>query len=182
MTRLTTIVASAALLAICWPVWAQKGELGFEGKTGRMSQGQRGERYGGQQRDRDSMAQRRLENMAEYLELSEEQSLQWQVTIDEQRQAHLAARDRVNNWREEFRQLAKADKPDLMRLGEVALAIHREVDDQGSSRDQLKTQLTKILTPEQVEKFDGLMAARQFEQQGNRGGRRRGPGQAPGDG
>ena len=147
-----------------------------------MSQGQFGDRYGGQQRDRDSMAQQRLEKVAEYLELSEDQSLQWQVTIDEHRQARQTARDRVNDWREEFRQLAKAEEPDLTRLGEVALAIHREVDDQGSSRDQLKAELTKILTPEQADKFDALMAAREVGQQGTRGRRRRGPGQAPGDG
>ena len=182
MTRLTTIVASAALLAISWPVGAQTGELGFEGKKERSYPGQFGERYGGPQRDRDSMVQRRLEKAAEFLELNEEQSLQWQVTIDEQRHARQALRDRVNNWREEFRQVAKAEEPDLMRLGEIALAIHREVEDLGSSRDQLKTQLTKILTPEQADKFDALMAAREVGQQGTRGRRRRSPAQAPGDG
>ena len=179
MKRLTTLVALITLLAISGPVAAQNNELGFEARKERFGPGQYGERPGGSQRDRESMVQRRFEQMAEYLELTDEQTLQWKATLDDHLLGRQNTREQVDAWRQEFRQLAKAEQPDLRRLGEIALAIHREVELQSSSRDQLLIDLKKILTDEQVEKLDERLASRRAEKSGNRGQRRRGPGRSP---
>lgn len=112
----------------------------------------------------------RLVRMIEYLELSESQTIEWQAIVDRHTET---APDRgemfksVGAWREEFRVLAADDNPDLERLGQLALDIHRAHESIRGSREQFHTELQTVLTPEQADKLEALEAARDFS--GRRG-------------
>ena len=166
MRKITLLVAAVLVLVALGPLTAQ--QQGF-GKN-RDARGPGGERPGAG----------RLESVAQELDLSDEQSAKWQATIDEHFQSREATRKQMGELREEFNRLAETENPDLERLGEIALTLHREVRNTRPDRQQLITDLKAILTPEQVEQFDSLVASRQFAGPRERPMRRERPGQDPG--
>lgn len=107
----------------------------------------------------------RMERMVEYLELSESQTLEWQAILDAHRTAapdRQQTEEMVEAWQEEFRTLADQAEPDLERLGQLALDIHRSRESRSLSRERLFTELRSVLTPEQSDKLDALQAAREL--------------------
>jgi len=148
MRKITLLAAAALILVALRPVTAQS--QGFA--RPRDGRGPGGERTGAA----------RLEALAEELDLSEEQAAKWQATIDEHFQSREATHKQIADLREEFNRLAETENPDLERLGEIALILHREVRDTRPLRQQLVTELKEILTPEQMELFDTLVASRQY--------------------
>lgn len=119
----------------------------------------------------------RLERMTEYLELSDAQATEWQAIGEQHTEARVAHRERVGALREQFRQLAEHDNPDLEQVGQIALDLHREMETARSSRGELIQELEQILTPEQAERLAALRAAREMSgerrHRGPRGGKNR---------
>ncbi|MGB3565185.1 MAG: Spy/CpxP family protein refolding chaperone [Thermoanaerobaculia bacterium] len=148
MRKITLLAAAALMLVALRPLTAQ--QQGF-GRT-RDGRGPDGERPGAA----------RLETLAKELDLSEEQSAKWQATIDGHFQSREAKHKQMADLRKEFNELAETEEPNLERLGEIALILHREVRDTRPDRQKLVNELKVILTPEQVERFDSLVASRQF--------------------
>lgn len=113
----------------------------------------------------------RLERMTEYLELSEAQVTEWQAIAGQHKETMQSRWEHIGDLRNEFRQLADQDDPNLEQLGQLALDLHREMETARASRGALADELQAILTPEQTEKFEALKAAGEIA-----GGRRhRGP-------
>jgi Spy/CpxP family protein refolding chaperone len=104
---------------------------------------------------------RRLEAAAEYLELTDGQQLEWEDTLDAHRQTVSQEWQDLAVLREQFRNLAETNDPDLAELGSLALTMHRRAEEMRGSRSDLNDQLASILTPDQSEKFEALKAARE---------------------
>lgn len=165
MRKITLLAAAALILVSLPPVTAQS--QGFA--RPRDGRGPGGERTGAA----------RLETLAEELDLSEEQAAKWQQTIDEHFQSREAAHKQIADLREEFNRLAETENPDLERLGEIALILHREVQDTRPQRQQLVSELKAILTPEQLELFDSMVASHRSSRPGERPMRRERPTREP---
>jgi Spy/CpxP family protein refolding chaperone len=165
MRKITLLVAIGLILATLQPLTAQQ-------------QG-----YGGPRDGRGPDAERsavpRLEAVAEELDLSAEQSAKWKTTIDEHFRTRETTRKQMEDLRTEFNRLAETENPDLERLGEIALTLHREARDNRPDRQRLVTELKGILTPEQQERFDSLVASRQFARPRERPVRRDQPTREP---
>jgi Spy/CpxP family protein refolding chaperone len=147
MRKITLLVAAGLILVTLQPLTAQQ-------------QGYGRPRDGRGPGDRSAVP--RLEALAEELDLSEEQSAKWTATIDEHFKTREATRKQMEDLRTEFNRLAETENPDLERLGEIALTLHREARDNRPERQRLVAELKGILTPEQQEHFDSLVASRQF--------------------
>jgi len=111
----------------------------------------------------------RLDRMAEYLELSDAQTVEWETITEQHTQAIRERWERVGTLRDEFEALADSQDPNLEQLGQVALDLHREMKTARASRGELHTDLEETLTPEQAERFAALREAREFA--GGRGHR-----------
>lgn len=119
----------------------------------------------------------RLNRMVEYLDLSESQAAQWHAIAEEHISGLRTRQDRMESLKAEFRSLADQENPNLEQLGQIALDLHREMETARSSRGELHEELGQILTPEQTERFEALIAAREFSGPRGQRGRdgRRGP-------
>ena len=153
---LMTILAIAGATAA--GAWAQPPDFAVFPGDEQARQGRQGRWQGD-----------RLEKMTEYLELSDAQATEWQAIGEQHTEAMVAHRERVGALREQFRQLAEHDDPDLEQVGQIALDLHREMETASSSRGELIQELEQILTPEQAERLTALRAAR--EMSGDRGHR-----------
>ena len=165
MRKITLLVAAGLLLVAIRPLIAQAQDFARP-RDGRGPDAQRG-------------GAARLEVLAEELGLSEEQSAKWQATIDQHIQSREAIRKQMAELRQEFNRLAATENPDLERLGEIALTLHREARVTQPDRQLLLTELKAILTPEQLEQFDSLPASRQLGRSGERPMRRQRPTREP---
>jgi Spy/CpxP family protein refolding chaperone len=166
MRKIFLILAAVIMAAPICPLTAQQQGFGRGPGDGRGPGVERG-------------GAPRLETIAKDLDLTEEQAAKWQATIDNHFQSIEATRKQMADLREEFNRLADTEKPDLERLGEIALTLHREVRDSNPQRQQLITELKGMLTPEQVERFDTLVASRQFSRPQERPVRRERPAGEP---
>ena len=113
-----------------------------------------------------------LSRVADYLDLSEAQATEWEAITAEHRQIARERRERIAQLRNEFRSLADQDNPDLGQIGRVALDLHREMESARASRGEVFEELKEILTPEQTDRFEALMAAREFSRDRGHRGRR----------
>ena len=148
MRRITLLAAAALILVALQPATAQQQGYGRP-RDGRGPGG-------------DRSAVPRLEAGAEELDLSAEQSAKWKATIEEHFKTRETTRKQMEELRAEFNRLAETENPDLERLGEIALNLHRGMRDSRPDRQRLVTELKGILTPEQQDRFDTLLASRQY--------------------
>lgn len=113
---------------------------------------------------------RRLEVAAEYLELTDGQLSEWEGILDSHRGTMRAEWQDLAELRQQFRDLAETENPDLATLGSLALTMHRRSEAMHRGRSDLDEQLAAILTPDQAEKFEALKTAREtVRPRGNRG-------------
>lgn len=165
MRKITLLVAAGLVLLALQPSTAQQQGYGRP-RDGRGPGG-------------DRSAVPRLEAVAEELDLSAEQSAKWKATIEEHFESREATRKKMEELRVEFNRLAETENPDLERLGEIALTLHRGMRYSRPDRQHLITELKGILTEEQQERFDSLLASRQFGRPRERPIRRDQPGREP---
>jgi Spy/CpxP family protein refolding chaperone len=109
---------------------------------------------------REEMAERHFDRLAEFLELSDTQREQIEALHQEilgEVPARFAA------LRENFarvHEMAGAEAPDPMAIGELVIAMHREHESIEADRDRFHEEAAKLLTPEQAERFEAWQAAR----------------------
>jgi len=122
----------------------------------------------------------RFEMLAKRLDLSEEQTTQWQEIVARHRQAHRGDAEEFHALQEELRTQMGSETPDTARIGELTLALREHREKAQANRTELNAELRTILTPEQVEIFDQMQARR--GPRGERDGRHQGhrPGRRPG--
>ncbi|NHZ73245.1 MAG: periplasmic heavy metal sensor [Nitrospirae bacterium] len=145
MSNKTLIVTVIGLMILPLALYAQPpGAGGFHGP-------EEGHFPGGE---------RRLEAAADYLELTDGQRVEWEGILDSHRETVRQEWQDRADLRQQFRDLAEAENPDLTELGSLALTMHRRTEAMRSGRSDLNDQLASILTPDQVEKFEALKAAR----------------------
>jgi len=116
----------------------------------------------------------KFERMASYLELDEQQADQWLGVVEQHFTEASSHHDVLAELRRQFRQQAEMDEPDLYTLGRIALEIHTEMEASRVEREQMKSDLESILTPDQLDRFEALRTAREFSAPGPRDSRRRG--------
>ncbi|MEJ2084881.1 MAG: Spy/CpxP family protein refolding chaperone [Acidobacteriota bacterium] len=104
----------------------------------------------------------RLEKMARFLELDEQQAEQWLQIVERHFAQASSHQDSIAELRRQFRQQAKLDEPDLNALGRIALDIHNEMETTRLEREQMKSDLESILTPDQLDRFEAFRTAREF--------------------
>lgn len=115
--------------------------------------------------------ERRFEAAAEYLELTDGQRVEWEGLLDRHRETARREWQELAELRQQFRDLAETDDPDLTELGSLALAVHRRTEAMHGRRSDLTDELAAILTPDQVEKFEALKTARETMRPRGRKGR-----------
>ena len=103
---------------------------------------------------------RRLETVAQYLDLDASQTDRWIQIIDDQQARRDLRRDQIMELRARFKTLADQDSPSLEALGQTALDIYDELETFRLERGQIQAELESILTPEQQERFEAVQAAR----------------------
>ena len=119
--------------------------------------------------------ERRLEAAAEYLELTDGQRVEWEGIFAQHRETVRQEWQELADLRQQFRLLADTQDPDLAELGSLALTMHRRTEAMREMRSSLEAQLASILTPEQLEKYEALKAAREtVRPRGQRGRPHRG--------
>ena len=111
--------------------------------------------------------ERRHERIAEFLELSEEQAVQWRALHEERTEA-------MRSRFEQVRSMLEAETPDEAAVGRAVIAAHREMEALSALGDELHAELAELLTPDQLEKLETVRQARE-ELGPRRGGRRGGP-------
>ena len=114
--------------------------------------------------------ERRLEAIAEYLELSEAQAYEWETMAAARHQTRRTAWDDVRSGHEALREMLESGPVDASLVGQTVIDLHAQ---QQALRDAHEADIEafkQILTPDQEERFDALMAARAL---GPRHGERR---------
>ena len=123
----------------------------------------------------------RFERIVQFLDLDADQAEQWLRWVDEQQARSAFRRDQIDGLRQEFRIEADRDTPDLEELGRIALEIYNELQSSRTERDQIKSDLESLLTPDQLDRFEALDAARGLSGRHQKGwGRRSALGTADG--
>ena len=168
---LAIVIAPLALAA------PPRGDSDFGGAWGEGPGGREGMERGQAQR---------IERLIEFLELSDAQTLEIEEIMSQQREARKASFQTMRADGEALRTLIDSENPDATLVGQKVLAMHAA---RKASRAQGEADLERIrgvLTPEQAERFDVLMEAREMRgergerhrpgRRGQRGQRRGGPG------
>lgn len=113
------------------------------------------------------------ERLAEFLDLTADQRVQWDALHQELRDSLRPLFEEQRTLAEELRGLLEQSSPDAAAVGSVVIRQHDNRQTMQAAHEDLEEQLKAILTPEQLDRFEAFKAARPF---GHRGSRRGGPG------
>jgi Spy/CpxP family protein refolding chaperone len=109
------------------------------------------------------------EQLAERLNLSDDQKAQWQSLREKQRDATKPLFDGARQAHEAFQNALEAAHPDVTNVGQAALAVHAAEKKLHEAQQAAFEEMKSILTPEQREKLE------QSRERGQGGLRRGGP-------
>lgn len=154
--RFTTTVLSLLCLALAGNLAAQPGGFGrgFD-RTG----------------PRDGAM--RLQVLAVALDLTDDQIARAQDLFSEYHTSNPGSIERRHEQHQELRNSLESGNSDACAIGQLLLQIHQAGEIAKSARQDFKSGLAAILTPDQKAKFEALEAARQ-SMPGPRGMRHRG--------
>ena len=119
----------------------------------------------------------RIEKLAELLDLTADQTEQWQALMETRRETARAQGEELRATQEQIRELASTENPELEQLGRLTLDLHRGMEAMKGLREGFDEELATILTPEQREKLELLREARRAfdpEKRGPEGRKERG--------
>jgi Spy/CpxP family protein refolding chaperone len=103
----------------------------------------------------------RADRIAEVLELSDEQRSQWRNLHGELRATIGPLMEERRILHQQVRTALGSDSPDSCAIGELMVGIHNIGEEQRAAHDNMREQLTSILTPEQQAKFEALHELRE---------------------
>ena len=110
-----------------------------------------------------------------YLELDEAQQVQWQEIHQAHREGAKESVEAARANRQALRELLESGEASAEQAGQLVLDGHSLKQDIEADHEELKQELSAVLTVEQLERFEAFQAA-----SGDRG--RRGPGPRRGNG
>lgn len=110
----------------------------------------------------EELASRRIEVLTDYLELSESQRAELEAIVEEQRELREADREGLRGEAERLRELLDGESPDAAEVGRLVLDLHRAKESLMAQRAAERERIEALLTPDQLERFEALEAARQM--------------------
>ena len=112
----------------------------------------------------------RIERLVEYLDLSDAQKVQIEESMASHHEDRQATAETLRATNQALQGMLESGSPDATAIGTKVIEIHGLRQQMGADQAARMTALRELLTPEQVEKLDALMAARDFAR-GDRGPR-----------
>lgn len=100
--------------------------------------------------------------LAAYLQLTPDQIAAWQQIHKDTAAAVKPLADNAGDLRKQLEATVKAASPDPATVGKLVLSLHSVRDQIRTARENSKTKLLAVLTPEQKTKFEGFQAAAGF--------------------
>lgn len=119
----------------------------------------------------DSMG--RIEKLVGYLELSDAQRVQIEESMASHRENRQARHEVLRAGSDALQGLLESERPDATAIGNKVLELHGQRQQMAADSEAHMSALRDLLTSEQVEKLDALLAAREFTR-GDRDHRPRG--------
>lgn len=104
----------------------------------------------------------RIERLVEFLELSDAQRVQIEESMVSRREDRQAAAETLRSSNETLQRMLGGESPDATAVGTKVIEIHGLRQQMGADQKAQMTALRDLLTPEQVQKLDALIAARDF--------------------
>lgn len=103
----------------------------------------------------------RWEALVEVLELSPEQQAQAQALREDLRATAEPLIEELRTARDDLRDLLESEAPDPTTVGEMVLSAHALRQELRAAHQAHIDELAALLTPEQLERFETLQAARE---------------------
>jgi len=98
--------------------------------------------------------------VADFLQLTEAQTIAWESARDEFESATKATRDAGHAKQEELDALMESKSNDATRIGTLMIALRDTHDAMKAAHQALDTKLESVLTAEQKVKFEAMRAMR----------------------
>jgi Spy/CpxP family protein refolding chaperone len=157
-TRVGLAAAVAAAAGLATAAWAQTAAPGHDGRA----------------------RARRVDRVASYLGLSDQQKESWRALRERQRDEMKPVLEEGRTLRDRLRTALQAEPQDPTTIGQAMIDLKAQRDKVKVRREAYRQQLRALLTPEQQQKLDALEAARALGR-GSKGRMgRRGPGRRHG--
>ncbi len=99
-------------------------------------------------------AEARLEHMSEVLELSDTQREQAGAILAEAQSIGESEREAMRTQREQLKTLLDAGTADKAAVGELVIDLHQRRQAMRARHDQVRSEIRRLLTPEQQQKMD----------------------------
>lgn len=99
---------------------------------------------------------RRLEHLAGFLDLTEQQVAQWQAVHESRRGAMEGHRESLHALHGRIDELAGAEDPDAAAVGELVIEAHRRRQAVRAEVEAVHEELMSLLTPEQRDRFEAM--------------------------
>lgn len=103
----------------------------------------------------------RFEQLADLLDLTDDQADHWRTAIDAHRKAVQSQGEEMRSLHEQIDAMVATENPDLEALGALTLSLHRGHEAMKASREALESDLASVLSPEQRDQFELLLEARE---------------------
>ena len=104
-----------------------------------------------------------IERLMGYLELSDAQQVQIEELTASHREDSRAGAEATRAIHKTLQEMLESEQPEPAAVGEKMIALHNRRRQLKADQQAHMEALRGLLTPEQVEKFDALVAARQFD-------------------
>jgi Spy/CpxP family protein refolding chaperone len=117
----------------------------------------------------------RIERLVTFLDLSDAQKVQIEEITVAQGESRQALSETMRSRSRALQEMLESEQPDATAIGNNMIEVHALRKQMAANQEAHLDALRGLLTPEQVEKFDALMAAREFsrDREGGRQGRGR---------
>ncbi len=148
--RKTTALCLGVMMALGATTIATAAEDDFWGHRGPLGEHPGVERFQAE----------RMERVAGFLELTDQQKEEWLALHEELSAGASAHRDEMRGLHERIRGLAEAEKPDAAAVGELVIEAHRKMTAHRAEGEAVHAQVLSILTPEQQERFEAMRSLR----------------------
>jgi len=102
----------------------------------------------------------RLERLAAFLDLSEQQIEQWKEVHEGRAEALMEDFGGQRDMHQQIREMALADRPDAAAIGELVIEAHRQMAAAQGEREAFHAEVMTILTPDQQDRFEAFQEMR----------------------
>jgi Spy/CpxP family protein refolding chaperone len=112
----------------------------------------------------------RIERLVKFLDLSDAQRVQIEEAMAAQHESRQSLAETMRSRSRALQEMLESEQPNATAIGNNMIEAHALRKQMAADHEAHLDALRGLLAPEQVEKFDALMAAREFSR-GREGGR-----------